>query len=952
MNERGPGELLERERELAEFARLVDEACNGRGRLVLVEGPPGIGKTRLLGAARGCAERRGMVVLSARPSELDREFPLGVVRQLFEPVLAGAEKRRRVRLLQGAARPAGALVGPGAPDETAAAADEDASLAHFHALYWLTANFAEEAPLALVIDDIHWADAISLRFLQFLLPRLEELPVLVALASRPSEPSVDREPFDAIATDPLTELLRPAPLSEDAVGAVVATTLGANPDARFCEACREATGGNPFLLGELLRELAADQVEPAPEAVPLVRQLAPPTVARAVLLRLARLGEEATALARAVAVLGDAVPVRRASALAELTDERAGEVAATLAQADIFAKGRPLGLAHPILRSAVYSDVDPAARSALHRRAAALLTEEGAGVDAAAVHLLATEPAGDASVVATLREAAAHALARGAPRTAVACLQRALHEPPDAAGRSVVVLELASAELRAGDTAAASGHFADGLRTADSSRMRLSYAPEQAAALFALDRRDEAFAMLEREVDEASRADPELALLAEAHLIASANFERSRVAWARRRLERYKGQLAGATTGQRMLLATWAHLEAFFGDEPAGALAQAAELALGSGRLFEETGGTSPTFYQAIDVLLMADRIDPARRALEGALDYARRHASAPVFAFASGWRCWLMARDGALVEAEADGRSCAELSLPQGWFVVVPLLLGNLLDVLVDTGELDDAVELLDRSGMAERTTDDYRAFDRVVYARMRLRAARDDVAAARADLSELRRRGQDARWNTYPGYVPGVLTSPALVPDDPEQARAEAEQTLREAQGWGTPRAKGMALHAAGLVEDGSRRLELLDEAVVVLGSSPARLERARALIDFGAALRRARRRADARKPLREGLDVADACGARPLAERARQELRAAGGRPRRPRTSGLDALTASERRIAALASEGLSNPEIAQALFITKKTVESHLGGVYRKLDIHSRTQLAAALRTEGT
>jgi DNA-binding NarL/FixJ family response regulator len=153
---------------------------------------------------------------------------------------------------------------------------------------------------------------------------------------------------------------------------------------------------------------------------------------------------------------------------------------------------------------------------------------------------------------------------------------------------------------------------------------------------------------------------------------------------------------------------------------------------------------------------------------------------------------------------------------------------------------------------------------------------------------------------------------------------------------------------VRASGLVQGGTRGLDLLADAVTVLEPSPARLEYARALTDLGAALRRANRRAAARDPLRQALDVADACGASPLAERARQELRAAGGRPRRPRISGVEALTASERRIAAMAADGPSNPEIAQALFITKKTVEAHLGSAYRKLDIHSRNRLAAALR----
>jgi DNA-binding NarL/FixJ family response regulator len=188
----------------------------------------------------------------------------------------------------------------------------------------------------------------------------------------------------------------------------------------------------------------------------------------------------------------------------------------------------------------------------------------------------------------------------------------------------------------------------------------------------------------------------------------------------------------------------------------------------------------------------------------------------------------------------------------------------------------------------------------------------------------------------------------APELVDEDVHEARAAAERVLSEAHRWGTPRAIGMALRAAGLVESGKRGIELLSEAVAVLEASPARLEYARGLLDLGAALRRANRAVAARDPLRRALDVADACGSPPLVERIRHELRAAGARPRRPRLLGAEALTASERRIAAMAAEGLSNREIAQALFITKKTVESHLSNAYRKLGIRSRTELTAALR----
>jgi DNA-binding CsgD family transcriptional regulator len=224
-------------------------------------------------------------------------------------------------------------------------------------------------------------------------------------------------------------------------------------------------------------------------------------------------------------------------------------------------------------------------------------------------------------------------------------------------------------------------------------------------------------------------------------------------------------------------------------------------------------------------------------------------------------------------------------------------------------------------------------------------------DLAAARSDLASLERR--NARWNTYPSLVPPVLVAPELIGEAAEKAKVEAEVMLREAHVWNTPRAIGMALRANARLCEGGTRVELLREAAAVLEASPARVEHARALVDLGAALRAGNHRAAAREPLRQALDIAHASGAILLSRRANHELRAAGGRPRRARTAGPQALTASERRIAGMAAEGRSNPEIAQALFITKKTVEAHLASAYRKLEIHSRSQLEFALReTSGS
>jgi DNA-binding NarL/FixJ family response regulator len=178
--------------------------------------------------------------------------------------------------------------------------------------------------------------------------------------------------------------------------------------------------------------------------------------------------------------------------------------------------------------------------------------------------------------------------------------------------------------------------------------------------------------------------------------------------------------------------------------------------------------------------------------------------------------------------------------------------------------------------------------------------------------------------------------------------QAAAErmVEEQLEDARRWGTESAIGIALHAKGLVE-GSDGIDTLAEAVEALGRSPARLDHARALVDLGAALRRSGKRAEAREPLREGLQMARDCNATVLASRAHEELVTAGAKPRRLQFSGLESLTASERRVAQMAADGLSNREIAEQLFVTAKTVENHLTRVYSKLDVANREALPGAL-----
>jgi predicted ATPase len=240
------GLLLERDDELARIESALAEARKGRGRFVVIEGPAGIGKTALLAATRSAATNSGMRVLRSRGTELERDFAFGVVRQLFEPALADLSELDRPT-----AGPLGGLIGAPAADRPPPS-EVDPALAILHSLYWLCANLAAAEPLCLVVDDAHWADASSLRYLVFLLTRIEELNVALVVATRPREAGSDPRLLATATTDPSAEVIRLRPLTGAAVAELVESGLGDVPDPVFAATCLLATRGLPFLVRELV----------------------------------------------------------------------------------------------------------------------------------------------------------------------------------------------------------------------------------------------------------------------------------------------------------------------------------------------------------------------------------------------------------------------------------------------------------------------------------------------------------------------------------------------------------------------------------------------------------------------------------------------------------------------------------------------------------------------------
>jgi DNA-binding CsgD family transcriptional regulator len=927
--------LVEREHELDALERVLAGARRGEGSAAIVEGPAGIGKSRLLLAAgAGAAD---LEVLRARASELERDFPFGVVRQLFEPVLFGATRARRERLLAGAgALSQRVLVGPAADDRDAG--DPYATL---HGLYWFAANLAEARPVLLLVDDAQWADAASLRWLVFLLHRLEGVPLALLLAVRSGEAGVEEAPLDEFFADPDVRVIRPAVLSDGAMAQLIELTLGEAPDTAFVTACQQATAGNPFLVRELLGELAAEGVGATAANAPLAARLSASGVARAVGARLRRLPRGCLELARAVSVLGDGCEQAIAAGLAELDEADAAQAADALAAASILEPSRPLTFVHPLVRASVYGELGAGERSALHVRAAQALAEARADVDRIAVHLLAADPRGDEDTIAILRTAADSARRRGANEVAATHLRRALREPPKPELEPQLLHELGSAELQTSEIEAAIEHLTRALAATSGARQRGLVALDLANGLLFTDRAPDAVDVLSEAIDGLSEREAELA----AQLTAMRGMAGRSSLSAYRRLppepdRPMRANSTPRTIGERLQLGRQAVEEALTGT--AARARSLALRALGNGELLEATGTHYPPSYLPLNALSCAHAFEDAERHFQAALADARSRGSEVGFAVTSHFRAALCWQRGALAELEADAHTALALHAPYAF----PRAAVHLADALVERGDPEAAATQLGGVGL-DAGTPAPRMGVVALAARAHVRLAQQRADDALALLLECGRL--EEAWQVVTPSLTNWRAEAAVLLDrlgEPERAGHLAAEAVRRADAFGSPVSRGIALRAAALVARPPEN-DGLAASVAVLRGSGARLELARSLVELGAALRRSGRRADARDPLREGLEVAAECGADILAARAHDELVAAGARPRRDPTESRSTLTASELRVARMAADGMTNREIAQALFLTEKTIEVHLTRVYRKLEIQSRTQLARAL-----
>jgi DNA-binding CsgD family transcriptional regulator len=967
--DRGAAGLLEREPILELLQVTLEQAQEGSGQALLIEGHAGIGKTRLYEAALDSARELQFRILRAAGAELERHVAFGIAAQLLSTQLDDLPTKRRNAALAGLPDRVRALIRPESePTDPGEASDPGL----VHGIFSVLATMDETRPALVAIDDLHWCDSASLELVLYLLHRLDELPMAVVMTGRVGMGQEIADVLDRIASHPRAQVAVPSPLGREAVATLARREFGPRSDDNVVAACVQATAGNPFYLRELLRALRHEGEIPSNSLARRAATLVPDAVIRTLRVRVGRLGQTARALARAVVVLGDDVPLRHAAALAGLDVDSGAEAADALAQVEILLARDPLRFVHPLVRQALQQDIPAAELATRHFQAAQLLQSEGAPPERIAAHLLLSHRRGDPWVVERLRAAAREARARAVPRSAVQYLRRALEEPPDDSVRVDLLAELGIAEAAAGLPEAAD-HFAQAIAATDQPMRRARLALERGRCLDSQGHHEQAANAYDAGLAElaAQPDDPEELELRdqlEADFVATATVVPSLQARALVRSVDLLGRAAAGpqTQGQRLRLAQTALYEAFRGER-ADRLIELAEQAWDDGRLLEHGTPQGIGWRLVSNVFFLAGALERAAEIANAALEDARRRGWPFALATAAYVRAlpllWQARVDDALSELEV-----AREARGLGWRQFARASAAHHALALLEKGEVDRAegmlLEDVPRGGaqnLGESSAGDWGELDQAPAATsnnledaMRLYSlARVRLAQGRAKeaLDAALRTGSVVEktvsffgycpWRTTGAEAALALGERRLAEELAHTAAARAERTKALTERIRTQR-------VLGLCQGPKKGVATLNAAARLVEGAPPRLETIRLFVDLGAGLRRANQRAAARRPLERAADMAWAGGATALHKRARIELAATGARPRRDMLlSGPDSLTPSERRIAELAAIGHSNREIAQTLFVTPKTVEYHLRNTYRKLDIDGRDSLSAVL-----
>jgi DNA-binding CsgD family transcriptional regulator len=909
--------LLGRNEERLALDRLLAQARDGRSGVLAFVGEPGIGKTALLEYA---AERaQTMRVLRARGVESEAVIPFAGLSELLHPLLGALD---RIPPPQARALASALALGPARAGDRFAVGAATLSL--------LSAS-AEKEPLVLLVDDAHWLDHSSAETLLFAARRLLADPVAIVLSAREGQPSL----LDGADL----RTLRLAGLDRsDATELLFSMGIADIAAARLYG----ATGGNPLAL----RELASADVGPAgvPGAMPVPIST---SIATSFLTRFGGLPEPT----RRMLVLVAASDVRTLAVLARAAAHIGLDVGdlAVAEQADLVRIGLgEVEFAHPLARTAMYADAPAQERREAHAALAAALPDRDR--DRRAWHLAAASVGPDDRVSDALEQAGVRARERSAYAVAAAAFERAagLASIDDARGRQL--LAAADAAWLAGD-AQRTLALLDRAQTplpAPAVAARIDYLRGQVAMRCGpvLD----GYPLLAGAAALIADADPELAvaMLAQAvHGCLYTGDTPAMIVAAERAVELAAGLTDRRKSRRARFLAAMARGMALVAGGQGEAGTASARRAIEILEEAEELREDPELLVWAALGPLWLREADTGRGLIERASERVRAQAALGSLPYL----LHLLARDQATTDrwpaAEASYDEAIRLGRETGQRVEVAAALAGLAWLQARQGREDrcrehagEAIEMCDELGLGLFGIWAIQALGDLELGLGRPAAA---IEHHRAQAAALRSRGiADVDLSPAPELIEALLHL-GREREATELLVEYTEPALAKGQPWALAR----AARCRGLLAGAGEMESCFEEALGLHAQTLDVFETARTHLAYGARLRRDRKRVRAREHLRAAIQIFERLGAPPWIEQARSELAATGERSRRRDASTLDDLTPQELRIARLLATGKTTREVAATIFVSPKTVEYHLGHVYRKLGIHSRDELCAAL-----
>ncbi|MFF8610458.1 ATP-binding protein [Streptomyces sp. NPDC015346] len=810
-------------------------------------------------------------------------------------------------------------------------------------LDWVVTHLAvRNAPVVLVLDDAHWADAESLAWLTAFAARAEELGMLIMIACRPDEIPADAGSLRALMGRQGTRPHELAPLSTGAVARIVREALDESADDVFCRECWAITGGNPFEVVELAMKGRDQGLKPLQDNIPQLRDLASAVKGSGLIERLEQLGPSTVRFAWAAAVLGTAVPTGVVGGVAALGEAQTAEAIDRLRAARILTvltsvrRQEVVEFFHPLIATAVYRSIPPGVRVGMHGMAARALLDDGHGAAAAARHLLEMHPEGDPWVVQQLRRAARDSFSSGAPDAARRYLARALREPPEAEDRAEVLFELGSANLLHDPTTTINQ-----LRTAleepgTDQELREAITYRLAQALAHTGQLAEAAGLLHEEARRATSSRTRLRMQAEQFKWNSVRVDEENSPGRSRLLAQFARRLTGRGLPERHILGLRAWDAAMRGEPVATAL-DYAEQALDGGMSWTDQDFGFEVPASVAVTFMYCDQPGRAEELFNtGIVEFESKGWRGAHLSFVYTLLGYVRYRRGRLAEAEDFVRNGLQIAdrighgIPAQWYAV-----GTLIETLIARGNMSEAqqvartYQLADGFPQAVVYPDPQAVWGKLLLAQGRTEEAERHLVAAGKRL--------DLRGTRNPSWSPWQLDlALAQLTRDPEQARATATEAVARARAFGASSVIGHALRvAAATAADTSQAALLLEESVAHLGQSPAAYELAHALIDHGTALHTIGDTHRAARQLYRGLETAVGCGADGLADRARGHLASAGLRPRRLHTFEQETLTIAEDTAARHAALGLDDAAIAREMRRDVQEVSELLSAVFMKV-----------------